>query len=105
MGVKEVRRIRDIARAKAQQELEDCNLANDDSEYWGRVILVDLKDRAANEVVEEEMILGSRKRKQISKQMRTFGAESLMAKRCCAALVARNTQIPCMESCHGKRRG
>jgi hypothetical protein len=76
MGVKEVRRIRDIARAKAQQELEYCNLANDDSEHWGRVIPVDLKYRAVNEVVEEEMVLGTRKRK----QTRTFRAESLMAK-------------------------
>jgi hypothetical protein len=48
MGVKEVRRIRDIARSKARQELEGRNLANDDSEYWGRVIPVDLKDRAVN---------------------------------------------------------
>jgi hypothetical protein len=54
MGVKEVRRTRNFARAKAQQELEGRNLANDDSEYWGRVIPVDLKDRAVNEVVEEE---------------------------------------------------
>jgi hypothetical protein len=50
-----------------------------------------LKDRSVNEVVEEEMILGSRKRKQMSKQMRTFGAESFMAKSCSAALMARNT--------------
>jgi hypothetical protein len=77
MGVKEVRRIRDIARSKAQLKLEERNLANDDSEYWGRVIPVDLKDLAVNEVVEEEMILGTRKRK----QTRTFRAESLMAKR------------------------
>jgi hypothetical protein len=77
MGVKVVRRIRDIARAKAQPELEDCNLANDDSEYWGCVIPVDLKDLAVNEVVEEAIIFGTRKRK----QTRTFRAESLMAKR------------------------
>jgi hypothetical protein len=77
MGVKEVRRIRDIARSKAQLKLEERNLANDDSEYWGRVIPVDLKDLAVNEVVEGKMVLGTRKRK----QTRTFGAESLVAKR------------------------
>jgi hypothetical protein len=77
MGVKEVRRIRDIARSKAQLKLEERNLANDDSEYWGRVIPVDLKDLAVNEVVEEKMVLGTRKRK----HTRTFGAESLVAKR------------------------
>jgi hypothetical protein len=99
--VKEVRRIRDIARAKAQQVLEDCNLANDYSEYWGCVIPVDLKDLAVNEVVEYEIILGTRKRK----QTRTFRAELLMVNACSATLVARNTQISCMESCQGKRRG
>jgi hypothetical protein len=36
-----------------------------------------LKDRAVNEVVEEETVLDTRKRK----QTRTFGAESPMAKR------------------------
>jgi hypothetical protein len=36
-----------------------------------------LKDRVVKEVVEEEMVLGTRKRK----QTRTFGAESPMAKR------------------------
>jgi hypothetical protein len=75
--MKEIRRIRYIARAKAQQELQDCNLANDDSEYWGRVNPVDLKDLAGNEAVEEEMILGTTKRK----QTRNFGAELLVAKR------------------------
>jgi hypothetical protein len=74
--VKEVRRIRDIARAKAQQDLEDHNLADDDSENWRRVIPGDLKDCVVNEVVEEEMPLGIRNRK----QTRTFGAESPMAK-------------------------
>jgi hypothetical protein len=33
IGVKDDRRIRDIAKAKAQQELEDRNLVADDSEY------------------------------------------------------------------------
>jgi hypothetical protein len=101
MGVKEVRRIRDIARSKAQQELEDCNLANDDSEYWGCVIPVDLKDLAVNEVVDEEMILGIRKRK----QTKLLELNRLWPSACSATLVARNTQIPCMESCQGKRRG
>jgi hypothetical protein len=31
--MKEVSRIRDIARSKGQQELEEHNLAADDSEY------------------------------------------------------------------------
>jgi hypothetical protein len=75
--VKKDRRIRDIARAKVQQELEDRNLADDDSEYWGRVIPGELKDRAVNEVVEEEIVHGTRKRKQTT----IFGAESPMAKR------------------------
>jgi hypothetical protein len=58
--VKEGRRIFEIARGKAQQELKDRNLADDDSEYWGRANPDDLKHRAVNDVVEDHMILGTR---------------------------------------------
>jgi hypothetical protein len=55
--VKEDIWIRDIPRAKAQEELEAHNLADDASEYWGREDPDDLKDRAVNDVVEEDMVL------------------------------------------------
>jgi hypothetical protein len=76
--VKEGIRIFEIARGKAQQELKDRNLADDDSVSIGVVKTPDdLKHRAVNDVVEDHMILGTRKRE----QNRTFGAESPMAKR------------------------
>jgi hypothetical protein len=60
IGKKENRRICDIPRAKGQQELEGHNLADGESEYWGRENPDDLKDRAVNDVVEEDMVLGTR---------------------------------------------
>jgi hypothetical protein len=41
----------------AQQELEGLNLADGESEYWGRKNPDDLKDRAVNDAVEEDMFL------------------------------------------------
>jgi hypothetical protein len=90
----------DPSMMKGQRESEDRNLVADDSEYQGRFIPGDLKDRAVNEVVEEETVFDTRKRK----QRRTFGAELPMAKRLKRKLVARNIEMPCMESCQGKRR-
>jgi hypothetical protein len=58
--VKEDRRIRDIPRAKAQQELGAHNLADGASEYSGFEDPDNLKDRAVNDVVEEDMVLGTR---------------------------------------------
>jgi hypothetical protein len=75
--MKEDKRIRDIPRADAQQELKDHNFADGESEYWGRETPDDLKDRAVNDAVDDDMVLCKRKRK----QTRTFGAESPMAKR------------------------
>jgi hypothetical protein len=47
-----------ILRQQKLSKNKNRNLAADDSEYWGRIIPGDLKDRAVNEVVGEEMVLG-----------------------------------------------
>lgn len=64
------RRKREVAEAVATQEREDQELAEDDSEYWNRVIPDSLKGKAVSDVFDEEIVVGTRKRKKV----KTFGA-------------------------------
>lgn len=56
---------RDLEKATAKQKAEEAALAEDDADYWDRVIPDSVKSKAVAETLDDDQIIGTRKRKKV----------------------------------------